>query len=696
MNETVTSPLHTPVRRLLAAGSCSELGVTRTAAGTNVAVHAPAATSMHLCLLRQDGREHRIALPGRTEGVWHGLLEPLAPGTRYGLRADGPQVPTLGLRFDAHRLLLDPYARTVVRHGPDWYGVVTDPADDESYDWGGDAHPRHPWERTVVYEAHVKGLSMRHPGVPESLRGTYAGLAHPALVEELARLGVTAVELLPVHQFASEPGLAARGLGNYWGYNTLGFFAPHDAYAAATGMQVREFKDMVRALHAAGIEVLLDVVYNHTAEGGPDLPALSLRGLDDAAYYLQLADGSGYLDVTGCGNTVQASDPVTARLILDSLRYWVTQMHVDGFRFDLASVLAREGARVRPEAGLLQAIAQDPVLAGTKLVAEPWDATPEGYLVGRFPPGWSEWNDRFRDTVRDFWRGKAYGVRELAYRLSGSEDLYGERRPCASVNFVTSHDGFTLRDSVSYERKHNEANGEGNRDGHGDNRTWNCGVEGATDDEPVLRLRHRQAANLLGTVLLSTGVPMLTAGDERGRTQHGNNNAYCQDNEVSWLDWSRDEQWTHLYDLTRQLTALRARHPALRPKDFPRGHHVRDTGVMDLAWFHPNGHQMAPPDWDDPSVQGVGMYLSGLETGGASFLLLFDAGPQVGPWTLPGAPWAAGYDVVVDTSATLSGRLQAGAPVDVADRCLMVLQVVDAAQSDATRSDAATARTTSV
>jgi glycogen operon protein len=682
---------------LLGRGSADDLGLTRTDAGTNVAVHAPSASEVRVCVLDAEGVETSVALPGRTGGVWHGLLRELAVGTRYGLRAAGPYVPHLRLRFDPGVLVVDPYARAVSRHGSGWVGVVAD----EAFAWGDDTHPRRPWSSTVLYEAHVRGLTMRHPDVPERLRGTYAGLAHPAVTSELRRLGITAVELLPVHQFASEPGLVARGGANYWGYNTLAFFAPHGAYAAAgaEGGQVAEFKTMVKALHAAGIEVFLDVVYNHTADGGLDAPTLSLRGLDDDGYYLHPegphgSDGTRYFDVTGCGNTVRAESPVGSRLILDSLRYWVREMHVDGFRFDLASALARERLRVEADARLLRAIRRDPVLRDTKLVAEPWDATLEGYLVGRFPPGWCEWNDRYRDTVRDFWRTRPGGVRDLAYRLSGSSDLYADdgRHPSSSINFVTSHDGFTLRDLVSYETKHNEPNGEHNRDGHGDNRSWNCGVEGESSDPAVVALRQRQSANLLATLLLSTGVPMLTAGDERGRTQLGNNNAYCQDNETSWVDWTPAPQWAHLTDLTRDLLALRVDHRVLRQRRFLGGHVVDESGVKDLAWFHPHGREMSTSDWHDEHLHSLGMYLSGIEVGDISLLLLFHSGPDPVEWKLPAAPWAAAYEVLHDTSSTVTGRLESGAVPRLAERCVVVLGVEGPGQ--ASRRDAATSSAT--
>jgi glycogen debranching enzyme GlgX len=659
---------------ILGPGRPHVLGISPTDDGTNVAVWAPQATAVTLCVLDPGGgEEHRLELGECTNGVWHGELERLPFGTRYGLRVDGPYEPASGRRFDADRVLIDPYARAVARHGHGWAGVVVD----DDFDWAGDAPPATPWTETVIYEAHVRGLTMRHPDVPPELRGTYAGLAHPAVVEELTSLGVTAIELLPVHQFGTEPAVAARGLTNYWGYNTLAFFAPHGAYSSRgdTGGQVGEFKAMVRALHAAGLEVVLDVVYNHTGEGGPDDPTWSLRGLDDGAYYLH-GDEGHYFDVTGVGNTVQANHPAATRLIMDSLRYWVREMHVDGFRFDLAAALARNGGGPNPHAPLLSAITQDPVLRETKLIAEPWDASGDGYMVGAFPPGWCEWNDRFRDTVRDFWRGRSGGVHDLAYRLSGSSDLYADdgRHPLSSINLVTSHDGFTLRDLVSYDAKHNESNGEDNRDGHDDNRSWNCGVEGETDDPDVIALRRRQAANLLATTLLATGVPMITAGDERGKTQAGNNNAYCQDNEISWIDRSPDPRWSHLTDLTRDLLTLRATHPVLRQRHFFDGRPIGDTGHKDLAWFHPEGRELTDADWTDAGLASLGMFLSGAEIGDDSFLILLHAGADEAAWTLPGLPGADGYDVLVDTGDVKTDRVEGGQLLYVGGRGLVVLR----------------------
>ncbi|HET6635210.1 MAG TPA: glycogen debranching protein GlgX, partial [Streptomyces sp.] len=562
-------------------------------AGTNFALWAGGAEAVELCLFDETGRETRCPLTELTHEIWHGFLPGIGPGTRYGYRVHGRWDPWTGARWNPAKLLLDPYARAVdgdftlppevYGHVRDWpqqdmadtvrderdsaphvpKGVVVDDADT----WDDDRRPKTPWPDSVLYEVHVRGFTMRHPGIPEPLRGTYAGLAHPAALDHLTRLGVTAVELLPVHQFAHEDHLLRRGLRNYWGYNSIGYFAPHAGYAASgtRGQQVGEFKRMVRALHDAGIEVILDVVYNHTAEAGELGPTLSLRGIDNRGYYRLAGDARRYADYTGCGNTLHVVQPQVLRLITDSLRYWVQEMGVDGFRFDLAAALARSMHDVDMLSPFLAVIAQDPVLRRVKLIAEPWDVGDGGYQVGAFPPLWTEWNDRYRDTVRDFWRGALPDVRDLGYRLSGSSDLYawGGRRPYASVNFINAHDGFTLRDLVSYTGKRNEANGEDNRDGTHDNRSWNCGAEGETDDTGVQALRRRQLRNLLTTLLLSTGVPMLVAGDEFGRTQGGNNNGYCQDNETSWLDWELDEDRRELLTFVQQLIRVRRGQPVL-------------------------------------------------------------------------------------------------------------------------------------
>ncbi|PVE09838.1 glycogen debranching protein [Streptomyces scopuliridis RB72] len=668
-------------------------------AGTNFALWAGGAEAVEVCLFDDSGAETRLPLTELTHEIWHGFVPGIRPGQRYGYRVHGRWDPWTGARWNPAKLLLDPYARAVDaaeghdygRLPPEVYGhvrdwpqrevadtvrdgrdsapyvpkgvVVHDGAPDD--EWADDRRPKTPWADSVIYELHVRGFTRLHPGIPEELRGTYAGLAHPAAIGHLRRLGVTAVELLPVHQFAHEDHLLRRGLRNYWGYNSIGYFAPHAGYAASgtRGQQVAEFKGMVRALHAAGIEVILDVVYNHTAEGGELGPTLSLRGIDNRGYYRLPSDARRYTDYTGCGNTLHVVQPQVLRLITDSLRYWVTEMGVDGFRFDLAAALARSMHDVDMLSPFLAVIAQDPVLRRVKLIAEPWDVGNGGYQVGSFPPLWTEWNDRYRDAVRDFWRGALPDVRDLGYRLSGSSDLYawGGRRPYASVNFVTAHDGFTLRDLVSYERKHNEANGEGNRDGTHDNRAWNCGVEGETDDAAVNALRRRQSRNLLTTLLVSTGVPMLVAGDEMGRTQRGNNNAYCQDSEVSWLDWSLLEspRGQGLHALTARLLALRHAHPVLRRRAFFSGRPQAPDGLRDLAWFTPQGAEMTEEDWYAPAST-LGLFLSGRDIPGRdargekitddSFLTVLHADGRPVEFALPGPPWAQAYELVVDTT----------------------------------------------
>ncbi|MFE9119529.1 glycogen debranching protein GlgX [Streptomyces sp. NPDC007172] len=660
-------------------------------AGTNFALWAGGAESVELCLFDPAGTETRLVLTELTHEIWHGFVPGVRPGQRYGFRVHGRWDPWTGARWNPAKLLLDPYARAVdgdfvlppevYGHVRDWpqqqvADTVRDDRDSAPHvpkgvvvqdddDWADDRRPKTPWSDSVIYELHVRGFTRLHPDVPEPLRGTYAGLAHPAAIDHLVRLGVTAVELLPVHQFAHEDHLLRRGLKNYWGYNSIGYFAPHAGYSASgtAGQQVGEFKRMVRALHEAGIEVILDVVYNHTAEASEMGPTLSLRGIDNRGYYRLQADARRYADYTGCGNTLHVVQPHVLRLITDSLRYWVTEMGVDGFRFDLAAALARSMHDVDMLSPFLAVIAQDPVLRRVKLIAEPWDVGNGGYQVGAFPPLWTEWNDRYRDAVRDFWRGALPDMRDLGYRLSGSSDLYawGGRRPYASINFITAHDGFTLRDLVSYERKHNEANGEGNRDGTNDNRAWNCGVEGETDDPRVNALRRRQLRNLLTTLLVSTGVPMLVAGDEMGRTQGGNNNAYCQDGEVSWLDWSLLEQpgARGLLELATRLLELRHRHPVLRRRAFFSGRAQGADGLRDLAWFTARGEEMTERDWYAPAAT-LGLYLSGRDIPGRdargapvtddSFLILLHSADRPADCVLPGPPWAASYELVVDTS----------------------------------------------
>ncbi|GAA2154920.1 glycogen debranching protein GlgX [Nocardioides koreensis] len=685
------------------------LGASWSEESTNFAVYAPAGTQAWVCLFDDQDVETRYALTERSLGIWHGALPGIAPGTRYGYRVDGPWLPKEGLRFNPHKLLLDPYGQAVsgsFAPHPAAYGY--DQADpdqrnledsaphvprsvvvNDAFDWGEDTPMRRRWRDTVIYEMHVKGMTALHDRVPEELRGTYAGLATPAVTDYLRDLGVTAVELLPVHQFVSEAALVARGTSNYWGYNSIGYFAPHHGYSSSgdRGGQVSEFKRMVKAFHDAGIEVLLDVVYNHTAEAGAEGPTLSFRGLDDRGFYRRVRPGRDrststaafddtYWDVTGCGNTVDSSNPLALRMILDSLRYWVTEMHVDGFRFDLMSALTRTGYDIDMHCALLVAIGQDPILRHVKLIAEAWDASMDGYLVGRMPPPWVEWNDQYRDTIRDFWRGHSSGVRLVATRLAGSSDLYADdgRSAYNSVNFVTAHDGFTLRDLVSYDHKHNEDNGEDNRDGTDNNRSWNHGAEGETDDEEIVALRRRQAANLMATLLLSNGVPMITAGDERGRTQRGNNNAYSQDNETSWIDWRPDDAWLDVYEITRTALRLRREHPALRQRHWFEGRPAIRGGPKDLAWLHPSGREMTAADWHDERLSVVSMFVSGapLRSPGPrgeqqvdkSFLIYLNSDSTPARLELPEQSWVRAGEVVLSTDPDLP----VGTPVKVGDR----------------------------
>ncbi len=698
--------------RLPWPGTWTPLGATPDGEGTNFALWARGADRVELCLFDDAGRETRVPLEESLYHVWHGYLPGAGAGQRYGYRVHGPWDPNRSARYNPAKLLLDPYSRAVdgefvlhdaaFGHRRDRDDTVRDPRDsapyvprsvvvDGGFDWGDDRAPGTPWADSVIYEAHVKGFTMRHPEIPPERRGTYAGLAHPAAVDHLVRLGVTAVELLPVHHFVSEPHLLARGLTNYWGYNSIGYFAPHAAYSASgtRGQQVDEFKQMVRALHAAGLEVILDVVYNHTAEGGVDGPTLCFRGIDNAAYYRH-RDARRYADYTGCGNTLDVRHPHVLQLIMDSLRYWVTEMHVDGFRFDLASALARSFHDVDMLSSFLTTIQQDPVLSTVKLIAEPWDVGEGGYQVGEFPPLWTEWNDQYRDGVRDFWRGAGGGVRDLGWRLSGSSDLYHSdgRRPFASINFVTAHDGFTMRDLVSYERKHNEANGEGNRDGSDHNRSWNCGAEGPSDDPEVGALRQRQVRNMLSTLLLSTGVPMLTGGDEVGRTQLGNNNAYCQDNEISWVDWSPEPAWVELLDFTRRVVRLRCEHPVFRQWHFFEGRPVRPGGRKDLAWFTPEGTEMTEQSWFDPRRHALGMFLAGdaLRARGPrgeqvedeSFLLVVN-GMGDTEFRLPPRQWAPSYVVEFDTadSGCAGEEYAAGRTLSRKSRSVLLLRAAD-------------------
>ncbi|MFF8277247.1 glycogen debranching protein GlgX [Streptomyces lateritius] len=668
-------------------GQAYPLGATYDGAGTNFAVFSEAAHRVELCLLHDDGSETAVELRETDAFVRHAYLPGVMPGQRYGFRVHGPYAPERGQRCNSAKLLLDPYARAV-SGSIDWseavYGyhfgrpdsrndldsaphtmssVVVNPY----FDWGDDRRPRTDYHRTVIYEAHVKGLTMLHPELPEELRGTYAGLAHPSVIGHLKELGVTALELMPVHQFVNDHRLVDAGLANYWGYNTIGFFAPHNAYASwgDRGQQVLEFKSAVRALHQAGIEVILDVVYNHTAEGNHLGPTLSFRGLDNPSYYRLSNDRRYYTDTTGTGNSLLMRSPHVLQLIMDSLRYWVTEMHVDGFRFDLAATLARQFHEVDRLSSFFDLVQQDPVVSQVKLIAEPWDVGEGGYQVGNFPPLWTEWNGKYRDCVRDLWRGEPRTLAEFASRLTGSSDLYQDdgRRPLASVNFVTCHDGFTLRDLVSYDNKHNEANGEGNRDGESHNRSWNCGAEGDTDDIGIRELRARQMRNFLATLMLSQGVPMLSHGDEFGRTQGGNNNAYCQDNEVAWVRWPEpgaEEEGT-LLEFTRAMVRLRRDHPVFRRRRFFHGRPVEGTHdeLTDIAWFTPEGEEMTSRDWQAAHAQALTVFLNGnaiSEPGPQgeriaddSFLLMFNASSQELEFEVPvnhGQTWR----VVVDTS----------------------------------------------
>ena len=661
MCESITCGKLTDVMRIW-PGDPYPLGATYDGAGTNFSIFSEAATGVELCLFDDAGEETRIALTEIDGFVWHGYVPWVSPGQRYGFRVHGPYEPAYGHRCNPAKLLLDPYAKAI-EGDVDWNEALFayrfgDPGtrnDDDSapytpksvvvnpfFDWGEDRSPRTPYHETVIYEAHVKGLTQRHPGIPERERGTYAGLAHPAMVDHLLELGVTAIELMPVHQFVHDDVLIQRGLSNYWGYNSIGFFAPHNGFAASGGRgeQVQEFKLMVRTMHEAGIEVILDVVYNHTAEGNHLGPTLGFRGIDNAAYY-RLVDGEPqyYMDTTGTGNSINVQNPHALQMIMDSLRYWVIEMHVDGFRFDLASTLARELHAVDRLSAFFDLVQQDPIVSQVKLIAEPWDVGEGGYQVGNFPPLWTEWNGKYRDSMRDFWRGRDGMLPEFAKRFTGSSDLYANdgRRPLASINFVTCHDGFTLHDLVSYDHKHNEANGENNRDGNDDNRSWNHGAEGPTDDADILAVRERQKRNLLTTLLLSQGVPMISHGAELGRTQHGNNNAYCQDSELSWVDWTDTAQSGALKEFVRRLTALRRDHPVFRRRRFLSG----DNAI----WYTVDGDQMIDADWDIGYAKAITIFLNGEAitepdrrgepVHDDSFLLLINASDHDLTFTLP-------------------------------------------------------------
>jgi len=699
-------------------GSPYPLGATYDGAGTNFSVFSEVAERVELCLIAPDGTEERIELDEVDGYVWHCYLPTVAPGQRYGFRVHGPWDPAAGLRCDPSKLLLDPYGKAFdgdFRFGQALFSydlAAEDPASggvppmvdslghtmtsvviNPFFDWGADRQPRTPYHETVIYEAHVKGMTRTHPAVPPELRGTYAGLAHPAIIEHLKSLHVTAIELMPVHQFLHDQRLLELGLRNYWGYNTFGFFAPHQGYAAnrQPGAAVAEFKAMVRTFHQAGIEVILDVVYNHTAEGNHLGPTINFRGIDNAAYYRLLdEDKRYYKDFTGTGNSLNARHPHTLQLIMDSLRYWVLEMHVDGFRFDLAATLARELHDVDRLSAFFDLVQQDPVISQVKLIAEPWDVGEGGYQVGNFPGLWTEWNGKYRDTVRDYWRGEPATLGEFASRLTGSSDLYEAtgRRPWASINFVTCHDGFTLADLVSYNEKHNEANGEDNRDGESHNRSWNCGVEGPTDDPEVLALRARQMRNLLATLMVSQGTPMLSHGDEIGRTQGGNNNAYCQDNPVAWMDWTLAERNADLLAFARKVTGFRAAHPVFRRRRFFDGKPIR-TGeqTRDIAWFTPSGAEMTPQDWDSGLDQCLAVFLNGEaipepDARGErvvddTFLLCFNAHPVAVDFVLPGPDYGALWVGALDTNhprGESALRARAGQTITLPARSLLVLR----------------------
>jgi isoamylase len=664
------------------------LGATYSGSGTNFALFSEVAERVELCLIDDDGTERRVDLPEVDAFVWHGYLPGVQPGQRYGYRVHGPYAPEHGHRCNPNKLLLDPYAKAIdgqIDGDPSLFSYRFDDNDarndDDSashtmvsvvinpfFDWGQDRAPQHQYHDSVIYEAHVKGLTQLHPAVPEELRGTYAGIAHPAVIAHLKALGVTAIELMPVHQFVDDTSLLEKGLSNYWGYNTIGFFAPHNAYAAfkGPGQQVQEFKAMVKELHEAEIEVILDVVYNHTAEGNHLGPTLSFRGIDNANYYrLVDEDPAHYFDTTGTGNSLLMRSPHVLQLIMDSLRYWVTEMHVDGFRFDLAATLARQFHEVDRLSAFFDLVHQDPIVSQVKLIAEPWDIGDGGYQVGGFPPLWSEWNGKYRDTVRDFWRGEPSTLGEFASRLSGSSDLYEHtgRRPIASVNFVTAHDGFTLTDLVSYNEKHNEANGEDNRDGEGFNRSWNCGVEGPTDDVQILGLRGRQQRNFMATLLLSQGIPMIAHGDEIGRTQKGNNNVYCQDSELSWMHWDLGERETTMLEFTRELVRLRREHPVFRRRRFFAGspEHGGESELKDIAWLNPQGEHMKDGEWHNSQARAVQVFLNGdaiaepdlrgEEITDDSFLVLFNGAPEPVTFTLPEAEYGETWTAVLDTDS---------------------------------------------
>ncbi|MDJ0703277.1 MAG: glycogen debranching protein GlgX [Leptolyngbyaceae cyanobacterium MO_188.B28] len=701
-------------------GKTHRLGATWDGEGVNFALFSENATGVELCLFDQANQETRLPLLEVSNYIWQGYVPGISPGQRYGFRVHGPYNPEEGLRFNPNKLLIDPYAKAIagdVKYGAEVFdyalqelgeedsellfceaddahfipkAIVIDP----TFDWRGDRPPCTPWHKTVIYETHVKGFTQRHPEIPDELRGSYAGLAHPAAIAHLKSLGVTAIELLPVHHFNAYPGhLVNTGLRNYWGYDSIAYLAPYSGYSASGihGEQVREFKQMVKSLHAAGIEVILDVVYNHTGEGNHLGPTFSFRGIDNEAYYRLVEDNPYfYMDFTGCGNSLNVRHPQILKLIMDSLRYWVLEMHVDGFRFDLASALARELYEVDSLAAFFNIIHQDPILSNTKLIAEPWDVGEGGYQVGNFPLLWSEWNGKYRDTMRDFWRDEYCRLGEFAFRITGSSDLYefNGKRPHASINFITAHDGFTINDLVSYNQKHNLANGEENRDGESHNRSWNCGVEGDTNDLEILQLRAQQRRNFLATLMLSQGVPMMLGGDEMGRTQQGNNNTYCQDSELSWLDWSLRETNAELLEFSQKLIHFRHLHPVFCRRSWFQGREIYGSGVRDIAWYNPDGLEISDKQWHEGSDKAIGIFLNGEEllspdTYGErivddSFLLFFNANPEMMEFTIPLTFKEHQWKVIFDTKHPVGfiedGKIyRKGELVPVAARSLVML-----------------------
>jgi isoamylase len=695
-------------------GNNYPLGSSYDGAGTNFSIFSEIAEGVDLCLFDDHGNETKIALPEVTSFCWHGYLPNVGPGQRYGFRVHGPWNPQEGQRCHPSKLLLDPYARAVEGEVKWDQAVFTYSFDDPDgslndadsapfmpksvvinpyFDWSNDRHPRTRWHEAIIYEVHVKGFSVNFPEIPEELRGTYAALAHPKAIEYFTKLGITAVELMPVHQFIQDSHVLERGLRNYWGYNSIAYLAPHNEYSSGgqNGQQGQAFKQMVKALHEAGIEVILDVVYNHTAEGNQLGPTLSFKGIDNAAYYRLVADDRRfYMDYTGTGNSLNMRHPHVLQLIMDSLRYWVLDMHVDGFRFDLASTLARELHDVDRLSAFFDIIQQDPVISQVKLIAEPWDIGEGGYQVGKFPPLWLEWNGKYRDSVRDYWRGQDQTLGEFAYRFTGSSDLYEAtgRRPYASVNFITAHDGFTMHDLVSYNDKHNEANAEDNRDGESHNRSWNCGAEGPTEDPEINTLRNRQKRNLLATLFLSQGIPMLLGGDEFGRSQNGNNNSYCQDNEVSWFNWESADK--DLLEFTRRLIQLRKEHPVFHRRRWFQGRPIHGEKITDVGWFTPEGNQMAEEQWGEGFAKALGVFLNGegIDSPDArgervvddSFYVLFNAHYEPLQFVLPKKEWGEPWTVVLDTTKPLPENeehlYKAGEEVPVESRSLKVLRLV--------------------